>query len=171
MAATPDLPLRVELVPGSCWYRNVRANVSPSTWARLQQMTFMPAKSRCQICAGVGASHPVECHEVWHYDDRLRVQTLRQLIALCPRCHRVKHLGLALALGQQDRIEESLAWFCSVNQVSPGVALAHIQAVFAEHAGRSSFRYQLDVGLLRQYGIDLDSRGIERGHAPTAIDD
>lgn len=171
MLTAINFPLRVELVPGSCWYRNVRSNVCPTTWLALQRRTFFAAKYRCEICDGTGSAHPVECHEVWAYDDRLRIQKLVRLIALCPRCHRVKHIGLALAQGRRDRLEESMAWFCQVNQVAPNIALAHIQSAFAEHAARSVHRYQLDVELLRQYGIDLDSRGIERGHTPTPIDD
>jgi hypothetical protein len=34
----------------------------------------------------------LECHEEWDYDDETHVQKLTGLIALCGRCHRVKHL-------------------------------------------------------------------------------
>lgn len=170
MATVIALPLQVELVPSSCWYRNVRSNVSPGTWTMLQRNTFVAAGYRCEICDGVGPTHPVECHEVWEFDDRLRLQKLVRLIALCPRCHRVKHIGHTLAHGRSDRTEEALGWFCEVNQVPPVTALAHIQSVFDQHGIRSQQRYQLDVELLRQYGIDLDGRGVERGHTPTAIE-
>lgn len=171
MVTAPPFPLQVELVPSTSWYRNVRSNVSSATWAALQRLTFTAAGRQCEICGGVGPAHPVECHEVWKYDDRLRLQKLVRLIALCPRCHRVKHIGLTLAQGRRDRTEEALEWFCHVNQVAPHVALAHIQSVFAEHQIRSQHRYQLDVELLRRYGVDLDSRGVELGHTPTAMDD
>ena len=39
-------------------------------------------------------------HEVWDYDDARRVQRLVRLIALCPACHEVKHLGLAAKRGR-----------------------------------------------------------------------
>lgn len=164
------LPLAIELVPVSCWYRNVRANVSPLTWSALQRLAFAAAGGRCEICGGVGPTHPVECHEVWHFDDRLRVQRLDRLIALCPLCHRVKHMGFTLAQGRADRTEEALAWFCRINDVGPAVAVSHIQSVFAEYQARSQHRYQLDVELLRRYSVDIDSRGVELGHAPTGIE-
>lgn len=38
---------------------------------------------------------PVECHEVWDYDDDRKIQRLERRVALCPACHEVKHAGLA----------------------------------------------------------------------------
>lgn len=37
----------------------------------------------------------LECHEVWDYDDAMRVQRLSELVALCTRCHQVKHWNWA----------------------------------------------------------------------------
>lgn len=167
---TAPFPLTIELVPATSWYRNVRANVSERAWSSLQRLTFTAAGHRCEVCTGVGPRHPVECHEVWHYNDRLRLQQLVRLIALCPECHRVKHLGHTLATGRRDAVESAIAWFCSVNRVPPGTAIAHLQFAFAEHQRRSQVTYQLDVRLLRRYGIALDARGIEVGHHPTGLD-
>jgi hypothetical protein len=170
MVSVVTFPLAVELVPATSWYRNVRSQVSLGTWDALQRVTFAAAGNRCEICSGVGPTHPVECHEVWNYDDRMRLQTLTRLIALCPRCHRVKHLGFTLARARPDRVEEALAWLCHVNGVSPDIGLSHVRSVFAQYQARSQHTYQLDVGFLRRVGVDLDSRGIERGHVPTGVE-
>ncbi len=37
----------------------------------------------------------LECHEVWEYEEQTRVQRLSSLVALCTRCHQVKHWGWA----------------------------------------------------------------------------
>lgn len=167
---TSVLPLTVELVPATSWYRNVRANVSERSWAALQRLTFTTSGYRCEICTGVGPRHPVECHEIWRFDDRLRLQQLVRLIALCPSCHCVKHLGHTLAAGKRDAVETAFAWFCHVNRTPPHAAIAHLQSVFAEHEERSRVTYQLDVRLLRRYGIDLDAHGVEVGHRPTGLE-
>lgn len=64
-----DARLTVELVPRTSWYSNVRSNVLPGVWDRLRRPVFGRARSRCEICGGRGPAHPVECHEVWEYDD------------------------------------------------------------------------------------------------------
>src|SRR5260221_7272932 len=94
--------LTIELVPATSWLANVRAVVTPQTWARLRGQVGNAAGWRCEICAGQGRHHPIECHEVWHYDDNNHIQQLVRLIALCPACHRVKHIGLTTKRGGGD---------------------------------------------------------------------
>src|SRR3989344_4305266 len=74
--------LTIELVPRSCWYSNVRSNVSEATWSRLKSLCFRAADYRCEICSNRGPHHPVECHEIWHYDDHRLIQRLDRLVAL-----------------------------------------------------------------------------------------
>jgi hypothetical protein len=99
----PPVRLTVELVPKTSWYHNVRALVDEMTWDRIRHQVWRQAEYRCEICGGRGPEHPVECHEVWRYDDRTRVQALVRMIALCPACHQVKHLGLANVQGRARR--------------------------------------------------------------------
>lgn len=160
--------LNIELVPASSWYTNVRSNVSERTWLAIARTTFSLARNRCQICDGVGPRHPVECHEQWAYDDTLRLQTLLGTIALCPRCHEVKHIGRAIALGGAERAVE---WLCHVNGLSPANALTEVRSALALHAQRSLAHYHLDLTHLSAvHGVSLTAHGIERGHVPNAID-
>jgi len=66
----PSKLLTVELVPSSSWFSNVRSNVSKKTWDFLRKSTYKKANHRCEICGGRGDKWPVECHEVWDYDDQ-----------------------------------------------------------------------------------------------------
>src|SRR3712207_8436185 len=87
--------LTVELVPRTAWFKNVRSHVTREEWERLKKIVFGRAGHRCEVCGGRGPRWPVECHEVFAYDDERRVQKLTALVALCPACHEVKHIGLA----------------------------------------------------------------------------
>jgi hypothetical protein len=86
----PPAGLTVELVSKTSWYNNVRALVDERGCDRIRRQVYRQADHRCEICGGRGPEHPVECHEVWRYDDRTRVQLLVRMIALCPACHQVK---------------------------------------------------------------------------------
>jgi hypothetical protein len=68
--------LTVELVPSTCWYINLRSNASKAVWGRLRRRVAAEAGQRCEICGGRGRRWPVECHDVWHYDDSTKVQRL-----------------------------------------------------------------------------------------------
>jgi len=86
--------LTVELVPSTCWYTNVRSNVSKAVWDRLRGEVAADAGNRCEVCGGRGRRWPVECHEMWDYDDDRKIQRLERLVALCPACHEVKQASL-----------------------------------------------------------------------------
>lgn len=152
------MKLPIELVPATCWYSNVRSRVSEATWLRLRRQVAAAAGQRCQICGRTGSGHPVECHEIWGYDDARRVQRLVGLIALCPDCHLVKHFGRAIAGG---RTRYALAWFAEVNGLTASEALALVKEALALHAERSRHSWRLDLSLLTRYGVRLDGENRE----------
>ena len=155
--------LTVELVPGSCWYTNVRSEVSRDAWDRLRRPVYRRARWRCEVCGGRGRDHPVECHEVWQYDDLARVQRLVGLIALCPACHGVKHLGRSYLMGHD---EEAIAHLRAVNGWTADHADTYVELVFAIWELRSRVSWHLDLRWLAERGIaatiahQTDSSGV-----------
>ncbi|MDR6247099.1 hypothetical protein QE402_000085 [Klebsiella sp. SORGH_AS 1025] len=119
--------LTIELVPRSCWFDNVRSAVSSTDWKRLRQQTARTAGWKCQICGGKGSRWPVECHEIWHYDDDRQCQILTGLIALCPSCHEVKHMGFSELRGKKD---EAVAHLALVNGWSLQGAFDYVDEAF-----------------------------------------
>ncbi len=136
--------LTVELVPRTSWYRNVRSHVSRAEWEQLRSVTFASSGGACEIC---GARSRLECHEVWHYDDERHIQKLLRLIALCPACHEVKHIGLA---GARGRSREAVAHLARVNGWSHGDARHYLEACFELWSARSNHPWSLDLTQLRK---------------------
>ena len=156
-----QLSLTIELVPTTCWYSNVRSNVLPQTWDRLQNLHFAAAGYRCEICGGRGHSHPVELHEIWHYDDRRCIQQLHHLATLCPRCHQVKHIGLAI---HSQAARHAIQWLAAVNQIDNKQAVEYVLRCLQEHQIRSQFEWRLDLSLLKnKFGVNLSASGLEVG--------
>jgi hypothetical protein len=144
--------LTVELVPSTCWYKNVRSQVPATVWDRVRRQVAADAGSRCEICGGRGRRWPVECHEVWSYDDATRVQRLERLIALCPACHQVKHAGFASTQGKLGAV---VAQLVKVNGWGTGDAELYLEAVFETWAARSRHQWTLDISVLTtRYGIE-----------------
>jgi hypothetical protein len=142
--------LSVELVPATAWWTNVRSNVTRAQWEKCKNVVKARSGSRCEICGGRGSRYPVDCHEIWSYDDETQVQTLVGLIALCPRCHEVKHLGRAFATGNAQRAIEHLM---TVNGWSPEFTEDYIVACFALHEARSQVQWTLNIDYLYSEGI------------------
>lgn len=149
--------LSVELVPATCWYTNVRSNVTRKEWEACKDYVKTRSgdgdktKASCEICGGRGSRYSVDCHEQWSYDDNRRVQTLVGLIALCPDCHSVKHIGRALRMGNLDRALRHLA---KVNGWTYEHADRYVAVQLQVHALRSTHPWSLDITWLdRVLGI------------------
>ena len=148
-----NLKLTIELVPSSSWMNNVRSVLSTKQWDILRKSVYEQAWNLCEICGGEGLKHPVECHEVWSYDDKTHVQKLERMIALCPNCHQVKHFGLAQLQGREERVKKH---FIKVNNLKKVEAEKYIKQAFLIWAERSSQSWTLDLSYLNRYRIDIE---------------
>ena len=142
------MKLTIELVPKTCWYSNVRSNVSKQEWDKIRKHCYALSGNRCEVCGGKGSKHPVECHEIWSYDDHNFIQKLEGLISLCPMCHKTKHVGLAQINGQLDMVAKHLA---KVNGVKLRESYEYIDNSFKLWSDRSNFEWMIDITYLDNY--------------------
>jgi hypothetical protein len=159
VAVAPPARLTIELVPQTSWYHNVRALVDQPTWDRIRRMVYRQAGYRCELCGGRGPEHPVECHEVWRYDDLTRTQVLVRMIALCPACHQVKHFGLANLRGKGA---VARAHLMGVNGWTARQADVYIEAAFRVWERRSQGPWTLDLAGLAPYVTGAQLQAIRR---------
>ncbi len=137
--------LTIELVPKTAWNINVRSEVSKEQWNILRKKTYQSANYKCEICSGKGSKWPVECHEIWSYDENTKIQKLERLIALCPNCHLVKHYGRAEATGDGQK---ALKHLMKINQWTKHDAELYIEYVFELWMKRSQHKWTLDLSFL-----------------------
>lgn len=149
------MKLTIELVPKTSWFKNLRTLMSKEEWDTIRKECYIEANYRCEICGGKGKKWPVECHEVWDYDDKNGIQSLKRLIALCPECHKVKHIGYASTRG---KAEYALAknHFMKVNRLSEKDADEQINKAFAVWFKRSHQKWKLDLSWLESRGIKIE---------------
>jgi 5-methylcytosine-specific restriction endonuclease McrA len=151
------LKLTIELVPSTCWFSNVRDHVDKSTWDKLRKNSYKDANYKCQICEGKGEKWPVECHEIWNYDDVNHIQTLKGLISLCPLCHQVKHIGYTSTRGK-DILDLAINHFQKVNNLTRTESLDYIYNAFEIFKERSNFQWTLNLEFLRNMGISIKEK-------------
>lgn len=138
------LKLEIELVPKNTWWSNVRKIVSRDTWDAIRKRTYREYNNRCGICNAEGVLH---CHEMWDYDDKNYIQTLKGFIALCPMCHHVKHFGFAEVLAYKGKlnIENVINHFQTVNNCSRAEFTNHKENAFDVWGVRSHFLVKWQV--------------------------
>jgi hypothetical protein len=102
----------------------------------------------------------VECNEIWHYDDDRQRHTLTGLIALCPSCHEVKHMGFSELRGKND---EAVAHLALVNGWSLQGAFDYVDKAFDVWRERSRHAWQLVITWLETQGITLEDKTAAEG--------
>jgi hypothetical protein len=142
--------LIVELVPRSCFFSNLRSNLSKKDWEKLRQLTISNAENNCEICGSSGNGYSLECHEIWHYDDEKNTQTLSGLIALCKACHRAKHMALARHKGWEDVAE---AHMMRINQWDRPTLELYLEEAFKIFDQRSEHEWTLDISWLATFDV------------------
>ena len=123
----------------------MRSSVSGGRWDYLRRDCYKKADYKCEICAGKGNKWPVECHEVWDYNTKTKIQKLVRLIALCPDCHAVKHFGLSQLRGLESKCIKRLM---DINNWKKEQVHKHIEEVFSLWKKRNTIDWELDLSHL-----------------------
>jgi hypothetical protein len=146
------MKLTIELVPASSWGNNLRfeANLSKDQWDKLRKESYRNARYKCEICGGKGKKWPVECHEIWHYDDQNKTQTLKGLISLCPTCHKAKHIGRTLSVESIDIQIQVLTKISTVNKLNRKQTKEYIESAFSQWDQRSQHEWNLNLFWLKE---------------------
>ena len=105
--------LTFEMVPEECWYSNLRSILKPKDWDIVRRDAYARANGRCTICGRY--TKRLEAHEKWSYDEENALQKLEDVVALCHRCHEVKHISRTQLIG---RGMEAMEQFMRVNKCS-----------------------------------------------------
>jgi predicted restriction endonuclease len=144
--------LLIELVPATMWEDNLRSRFSRSRWDQIRKAVYHRANHVCEVCGesgkDQGRDRAVECHEIWGFNDGKHTQTLIGLIALCPRCHQVKHAGRTIHLDAVNGFSLVLQRLMKVNGWDTTEATQHIHSSFALWHQRSRFDWEIDLSWL-----------------------
>lgn len=145
-----------EMIPQSSWFANLRSMLPEEEWNNLRRAVYKQAGNCCRVCGQKGDKWPVECNEQWEYindeqDPAKGIQKLLRLTALCPKCHSIKHMGLAHVQGREEEAINQLAY---VNSWDEEQCHSHIEKAFELWERRSEMTWDFDLSVLPKYGID-----------------
>jgi hypothetical protein len=146
MSLTPHV---VDLIPSSSWCASLANMLTASSWKLIRDVCTLRAGS----CAECGAmATPLECHEIWTYDEESGIQTLVELRAVCGPCHETHHLGLASIRGVYDRTMLRLA---ALNRLMPHEIADYEAEVFSRFERRSLIAWTLDLSMMASNPMSL----------------
>jgi len=157
--------LTIELVPRSCFYKNVRSNVTREEWDAIRFMVYENAGFKCEICgkeSGMDACRvkDLEAHEVFEYKDG--IQKLVRLEALCSACHGVKHIG-RLQMISQWRYKKAIEHFAKINRLTHNEIVVCLHEAQETWLKRSNIEWELDISYLNKFKIQYEKELFDQG--------
>ncbi len=133
-----------DLIPYEMHGRNVRSYFSTSQWDKLRKACYLNAKFKCEICQ---INAKLECHEIWEFDTKNKIQKLIRLIALCKYCHLAKHIGRTQKIYDKESYKIIVEHMSLINHCSEKQVYKLINDAVVEVKRRNGL-YSLDLTLL-----------------------
>lgn len=138
--------LKIELVPETSWYSNLRNMAGKELWDKIRYQSYRASGYKCSIC-GRG-KQSLYCHEIWEYDDEKHIQMLKGFEALCLLCHMVRHIGFAGIQSEAGKLDYNrvISHFREVNSCSYEDFLFARELAFEVWEERSMFEWEIKFG-------------------------
>lgn len=140
--------LRVDLIPRTCWFTNVRYCISPSDWIGLRKYIVERVDNMCECCNFRTSS--IEAHERWSYNNN--IQKLERIVALCHDCHQSTHIGFADINGNGEEARKHLKQVLSLDDDE---CVIHVDNAYEIWRERSDTDWNLDLSLMTNNNITL----------------
>jgi len=129
--------LYVDLPPFTAKYSSLRNLVTPESWKKIVNLVLSRAEKKCELC-GLFESKctpkKLEVHSRWHFSlsknpltTKTGIQTLKRLIALCPKCYQVTNFDMVKDSSKEN---EAVLYLAERNKWPRHMALKHIKEAF-----------------------------------------
>lgn len=150
-----ELNLKMDLIPSSMWnksiYRYLKSNNNYLEWRKIKKDIFSKEGHKCWICGK--ENEVLYAHEFWDYDEKKKLQRLKEIHHLCVLCHMIQHYGYAttndginLLKSKGYNIEDLEKHFCKINECSKQLFEDHKDKAFKIHSLRSKIKWDQHWG-------------------------
>ncbi len=99
-----NFKLTIELLPKGAWNNDLSKTLPKKDWDTIRNECYKKANYKCEICGY--ETTDLDAHEIWIFDKIKKTQTLIDIVALCTKCHGVKHFKNSVRLGNGEKAKE-----------------------------------------------------------------
>ena len=146
-----DLKLTIDLLPKGAWGNDLSKTLSSKDWDILRNYCYKRYKYKCAICGE--QSDKLNAHEEWDFDIVNKTQTLKNIIALCPKCHGVKHMKNSERLGYGENAKRH---FMTINNATEIEFANHYsQALLLFEERNNIYRWKIVADLSNFGGSEI----------------
>lgn len=141
------LKLNFEIIPTGAWGFNLRSQFSKKAWDYIRKDAYSRANGKCMICNRPATR--LEAHESWQFNKENKTQKLVDILAICHKCHMVKHIGRTQLIGKEDI---AIKHFLKVNNANYQDYISALKQANEENINLSNiYEWSLDLTYLKRY--------------------
>lgn len=143
------IPLNIEVMPVTTWKSEYEGVIPEEEMTVIKKGVYSQSECKCEICEGQGEEWPVEVHEIWDYVYKAKLQILKGFEALCPTCHKVKHLISSGRYEDAMSVEpELIKHFCKINECTKDEYVKYFNEVKKKREEESAYLWIADISHL-----------------------
>lgn len=142
-----NLKLSIDLLPKGAWGNDFSKTLSKKDWDVIRNKCYKKANYKCQICGC--ETKELNAHEVWDFNIETKTQKLIDIVALCNKCHGLKHLRNTERLGYGINAKNH---FMKVNNCNEMVFTANLAEALLNYEARNQILRWEIVADLSQFG-------------------
>jgi len=147
-----NFKLKIELLPKGAWGNDFSRTLNKKDWDTLRTACYDRANHKCAICGFV--TDELDAHEVWDFNIEAKTQTLVDIIALCGRCHSVKHIRNSERLGYGENAKRH---FMKVNNCNELEFVSHLTKAQIDFEERNKiYRWKMIADLGKFGGKEIE---------------
>jgi len=153
-----DFKLKIDLLPKGAWDNDLSKTLPKKDWDTIRNKCYEKANHKCQICGY--ETDDLDAHEVWEFDVKNKTQTLKDIIAICTRCHGVIHMRNSQRIGYGENARRHFMKTNNANELDFAAHYTEAQMIFEER----NFIYHWDmiVDLEKFGGKGMEFKEIKR---------
>lgn len=143
------LKLTIDLLPKGAWGNDFSKTLPKKEWDIVRNACYERANHKCAICGLV--TDELDAHEVWEFDVKNKIQTLKDIVGICSKCHGVKHIRNSQRLGYEEEVKRH---FINVNKCSELDYAAHLMKAQMDFEERNKiYRWKIKADLTN-FGLE-----------------
>ncbi len=150
------LILTIDLLPRGAWDNDLSKTLPKKDWDVLRDYCYTRFHNTCAICGAKDIE--LDAHEVWEFDKQTKIQTLVDIIALCPKCHGVKHIRNTERIGYGENAKKHFLEINNCDLMTFANHYAEQQLKFEDLGEVLRWKVVADLGFFGGKGIEIKQR-------------
>lgn len=153
-----ELKLTIDLLPKGAWRNDLSIILPKKDWNILREFALKRANGKCEICGY--ESNDLDVHEEWEFDIEEKTQILKDIIAICSRCHGVKHFRNSKRLGFEEEAKKHFIKVNDCNELEFATHLTQAEILFNER--NEIYFWKMKLNLLKFGGKEISIPNLTR---------